>query len=282
MKTKEFLKLFFLFFCATNSAQQVKFITADITISITESPVINEENIEFIYPNEFVFYRNDNVFTKVHLDNQSTLKKMRYFRLELITASIDSLPPNIRCKNFTDNLGATAPVIIPPIGDDDDERNNLTKTKVNDIIALDYPFVVKKMLWLKSPINKFKFNLLAYDTKERYLNDEYGVDGKSVACAVIDIKVLDEDRPIIKENKIQTIYPNPFTNRINVITNTENKTKPKMKLFNGLGRQFPIHFLENSEDKNLYRLDTSGLKRGIYFFHIQLDKEIYTKTIRKE
>lgn len=288
MKTTYFLRLLIVLICFVSNAQRTNLRSTNITISITESPTENEDDaiIELLHRNELIFYKNDKIFPKIDVRAQSKLKKVRYYRFGFITKPTTVPFPNTECPNFVDKFGATAPVIIPPIGgddDDDDKVQHVIKIKPNDFSAFSYPYYIKKELWLPSSLIEYKFYLRAYEDRQTYLEDEKGELGKIIACSAMLLRILDIDRPNETSGEV-VVYPNPFTNQVFIKVKKVQTIVPEVKLYDANGREILLNLpiIPSSTVDNVYIMDTTALAKGMYYYHIVFEKELYIKKLMKQ
>ncbi|MDY8138125.1 T9SS type A sorting domain-containing protein [Aquimarina sp. 2201CG5-10] len=277
MKTKHFFTLLGILICceiySQNNSLSTPYVTADVILSITESPDpgnIRKEIIELRASREMVFYKDDIIYPKVHLENKSSLKKNRYFRLGM---------------KVDDNIGVTDPVIIPPIGkgeEGEETSNNLEiDTEIGD---KKYPHIIKKPLWFMAKKQELIFYLLEYEDKKTYLEDENGDDGEKVAIVTITVYILDAVRSKLEDSSGSFItYPNPFSDSI-TITIGKSDIISGVTLFNHIGKQAfakKSTQLQKLKINNSYTLNTSELEKGIYYCQIKSKSKTYFKTVIK-
>ncbi|CAM1344061.1 T9SS type A sorting domain-containing protein [Tenacibaculum amylolyticum] len=291
MKTTYFLRLLIVLICFVSNAQRSNFRATDITISITESTTGDGDNelIELLHRNELVFYKNDKIFPKIHLRSRSKLKKTRYYRFGFVTKPTTAFFPHTECPDFEDKFGATAPVIIPPIGgdddddDDDDKEQHVIKVKPVDFSAFSYPYRIKKELWLPSSLIEYKFYLRAYEDKETYLTDVRGEKGEVIVCSAMLLRILDIDRPDETSGEV-VVYPNPFTNQVFIKVKKAQTIAPEVKLYDANGREILLNLpiVPSSTVDNAFIMDTSVLVKGMYYYHIIFEKDLYIKKLMKQ
>lgn len=288
MKTTYFLSLLITFTCYFSNAQKINFKTTNITISITK--VKGDEIVGFEHRDELIFYKDDKIFPKIDVRVQTKLKKTRYFRFGFATQPTTASFPNTECPDSADNFGVTAPVIIPPIGgdgDDDDDDNDkgqhVIKKKTNNFSAFGYPYYIKKELWLPSSLIEYKFYLREYEDKKTYLEDEKGEKGELLICSAMLIRILNIERPDHKEENLM-VYPNPFTDILVIKTKQKQVAVPNIRIYEANGREIlinmPVKSISNLD--NEFIIDTSILTKGIYYYHIKLDKELHIKKLIKQ
>ncbi len=72
------------------------------------------------------------------------------------------------------------------------------------------------------------------------------------------------------ENYSFEIYPNPAKNELNITSNASFKT---IKIINSIGQEI----INKNVNKNIFQLNTSSLKNGIYFVQIETKNGIFIK-----
>lgn len=220
-------------------------------------------------------------FFLIELDNQSDSYETNYFRLKCIFNQISNssaFPGEI--------LGATAPVIIPPV------KKKKTFAYSSQGYVSEYPFLAEIDYTIKPAEYLVTLKLLKYRNQQDYLDG----NGNFVIETIHTFHLITNHHPdpittrsTLDTFKIKT-YPNPTKDNIVIehsnITNLSNsKTPLNLTIFNKEGNRIRSQKLVGTYTNNnglQYRVHTSKLPKGIYFFEITKGKNTTVKKIIKE
>ncbi|WP_430411243.1 T9SS type A sorting domain-containing protein [Kordia sp.] len=283
MKLKIYtLTTFCLFFMIKINAQDMYSFAEvenqiDLTLTIEDGPsgqtfeLLTEDNHNIDYRHDFINYN-------ISLEYKSDLHSDGFFWLSCYFLPIGSNAPITLPDPL---LGATAPVIIPPVRKKKGEVSKLFSSN-------DYPHVAKVVYYMRPTVYQVTIELLRYKTRQDYLE---GNEDNSVHFKKIIFVNAAHPAPSGR-NAAVTTYPNPSVNYLTIEfteNGTENPSAPTMPLqvaiFNDKGLKVSEHSLTNftkNANKTRYNLDTSNLPKGMYFCTIQQGTFTQVKTIIKE
>jgi len=278
MKTYQLLLLLFILFINTIYAQKESFLTGNkinMVISVTDFPkddaTHSTQKLEMIVPDSLKLNKKD-LKLRVVLDYKYVIDTVRYFRLSKTV--LPGAP-----------LGASLPVIIPPIK----KTNDLSEPSDSFGSANGYPHVFKESLHFHLKKHRLHLMLIEYDNEKDYLTDELGLKGDVRDEKIISISLTDrESKESIKHDLTENsflIYPNPFDDQIFInIGNKNTSEQVKVDIFSVNGVKVISYNLitPHKNNQKRYVLDTSRLKKGIYYCYVTEGNGSYYKTIFKE
>ncbi|MDH7444153.1 T9SS type A sorting domain-containing protein [Aquimarina sp. 2201CG14-23] len=276
MKTHRFFLLLCLIITSITHAQNELFSKGNrinLVISVTDIPNDTSDKsiqkLEMVIPDSLKFNKKKDIRLRVILDYKSVIDTIRYFRL-----SKTVLP--------TAPYGASLPVIIPPIRKNDSLLDSFNNSD-------NYPYVFENPLHFHLKKHRLHLSLREYDNIEDYLNDDLGIRGVLYAEKMVNISFInrESDRLVARNSEQETfqVYPNPFDNK--VFIEEENKginetTVIDIYNINGVKVLEYNSGNQNQISQKQYNLDTSHLKKGIYYCYIRQGNKSYSKTILKK
>ncbi|WP_299441186.1 T9SS type A sorting domain-containing protein [uncultured Aquimarina sp.] len=278
MKTHRSFLLLLIIFTSVAYAQDESFVTGNkinMVISVTDVPrddaTHSTQKLEMIVPDSLKLNKKD-IKLRVVLDYKSVIDTVRYFRLSKTV--VPGAP-----------LGASLPVIIPPIK----KPNDPSEPSDSFSSSNGYPYLFNNPLHFHLKKHKLYLSLIEYDTEEDYLKDEFGLEGVVRDEKVINISLINrESKELIIDNLTKNsflLYPNPFDNQVTIdISNKKTSEQIKVDVFSINGIKVISYNLGNAHKNNQqqYILDTSHLKKGVYYCYVTEGSTSYYKTILKE
>ncbi|HEY0029770.1 MAG TPA: ice-binding family protein [Bacteroidia bacterium] len=111
-------------------------------------------------------------------------------------------------------------------------------------------------------------NGVELDGRAYTTNGAFSTD--SISTILPEICPLPTSISTIDGNEAVSIYPNPFTNSINIVVNDSQITKSEIRIYNVLGAEVMISMLTTQTTT----LGTSELPSGIYFYKVIYDNQI--------
>jgi len=101
-------------------------------------------------------------------------------------------------------------------------------------------------------------------------------DGKFVYSNIVTVNVS------IKGNALSTIYPSPFTDKINITVAIETATRAEVEIFDNTGKLAVKYTTAVSKGiNNIIIENLDKLARGIYIIKVRLGEQVYTKKLIK-
>ncbi|MBW1297690.1 T9SS type A sorting domain-containing protein [Aquimarina litoralis] len=278
MKTTPIASLILFLFCCVVHSQDDTFVRGNkinLVLSVTDAPGDSTrdtiQKLEMIIPSSLELNKKRDIRLKVILDYRSNIDTVRYFRL---SKTVIPLAP----------YGASLPVIIPPIkktGDDSETFNN-TDT---------YPYIFETPFNFPLKEHRLHLSLREYDNVEDYLTDDLGTKGVIYQEKMIKISFVNRQskNTAIDIEETPSLYPNPFDNQLTMeflVSDTSKVSNDNLtvSIFNNIGVRVMYRELKTNAPREhiQYNLDTSILKKGIYYCQINNGGKTFLRTIIKK
>ncbi len=80
-------------------------------------------------------------------------------------------------------------------------------------------------------------------------------------------------------NEKATVYPNPFSETLNISLNLTESYDVNMEVYSAIGQKMDVVNYGNIGGNQLLRYDGENLQNGIYFFHIYVGEQLITKKV---
>ncbi|MEM6720767.1 MAG: T9SS type A sorting domain-containing protein [Bacteroidota bacterium] len=268
-----------------HSSSSVNIINLDLIIS---DRLNGEQGVTLTSAPEIDVYAGHTIGFNINLKYQSSLANTRYFwfgyskpikdaRLSLTNQQAIDIPVDD---------GITAPIIIPPV----------RKKKVSkDILTSIYPFKVKSDIIPTQIGQRFRVIVVLdeYDNAKDYLLGENGKPSAVVHSFYINVlsgaAFTQESTPI--EFSMST-YPNPSIDHLTIqhtyttpLSAPIQPTPIKVIIYNDQGIFISEHTVASTTtnvNSTLYRIDTTHLVAGTYYFKLIHDGKITVKTVIKQ
>ena len=255
---------------STSSTSSVK-NQIDLTLIVKDSSSGQEFSLHAQNYHD-VFHQIDTITYNISLDYKSDLDITSYFRIKCVFLRIPSATDPVGFADYP-MLGATAPVIIPPV----------KKKKREARKPFKYPYLAKVTYPIRPTNYEVAIKLLKYESYEDYIAASNNYIVKSTKTIYINAA---HNLPSSR-NASMVAYPNPSMDYLIIKhTNTSVKNTPlEVIIFNDKGVQVSQHTLVNSSietNSSSYNLDTSQLQNGTYYVQLSHEGKTQVKTIIKE
>ncbi|WP_046758878.1 T9SS type A sorting domain-containing protein [Kordia jejudonensis] len=210
----------------------------------------------------------------VRLNYQSQEDTTHYFRIRCIFEDVTLSSPS-HTTSLVDPLmlGATAPVIIPPV----------KKKKKRQVVDSEpiYPYLAKIIYRMYPKRYRVTIELLQYETEQDYLDNTGTTEVKATKVIFLDTLRHSSDRSSI------VAYPNPTVDYLYIRqTDLAAVNEPlQIVIYSDKGAKMSQHTLTNKSTtptEALYDVNTSHLPNGTYYVHLTHGGKTEVKTIIKK
>jgi len=103
-------------------------------------------------------------------------------------------------------------------------------------------------------------------------------DSTSLKMQVMDPSSIGERK---RSTIISNVWPNPFSNELNLELNTGMNSTGKIELYNLMGKMVYSQKIDRQSPKNKMYLEGVGLPDGLYFISVELGNKKYSQLVSK-
>ncbi|MEM6687456.1 MAG: T9SS type A sorting domain-containing protein [Bacteroidota bacterium] len=267
-----------------NNVTPVNIIDLDLIVKDVgnneQQTIISSEPVINVYAGHVVYFR-------LNLKYESSLPTTRYywFGYDAPKNSIGQVPAGTHIVDIPTDNGITAPILIPPV----------RKKKINRGVTYGYPVSIVSSIIPKE--NEQNFDVVVvmdeYENRKDYLQ---GINGKpSVVVYGFTVNVLPGDAftpQIPAAEYLISTYPNPSRDHLTVqhtyttpLGTPLQPTPLEVKIYDDQGN-FVSQQTITSTDTNVYqtsyRIDTTQLVAGTYYFKLIHNGKATVKTVIKQ